>query len=57
MDTVVGARLGNFMNSESYAKPINGKWAVVFLRNDFIPIQPKQLYKASAYLLIFAVLF
>src|SRR5690606_24952853 len=50
-------RLGNFMNSEIYGKPTNGEWGVVFLRDDLIPRHPTQLYEASAYLLIFLILF
>lgn len=56
---VTGAfiRLGNFMNSEIYGKPTNGNWGVVFQRDDLIPRHPTQLYEATAYLLIFAILF
>lgn len=49
-------RLGNFMNSEIYGKPTNGNWGVVFQRDDLIPRHPTQLYEASAYILIFFLL-
>lgn len=50
-------RLGNFMNSEIYGKPTNENWGVVFQRDNLIPRHPTQLYEASAYLMIFAILF
>lgn len=55
---IVGAfiRFGNFMNSEIYGKPTNGKWGIVFQRDDLIPRHPTQLYEAFSYLLIFAIL-
>lgn len=55
---IVGAfiRFGNFMNSEIYGKPTNGKWGVIFQRDDLIPRHPTQLYEAFSYLLIFVVL-
>lgn len=42
---VAGAfiRLGNFMNSEIYGKPTNGKRGVVFQQDDLIPRHPTQL--------------
>lgn len=55
---IVGAfiRFGNFMNSEIYGKPTNGKWGVVFQRDDLIPRHPTQLYEAFSYILIFGIL-
>ncbi|HET8855100.1 MAG TPA: prolipoprotein diacylglyceryl transferase [Salinimicrobium sp.] len=50
-------RLGNFMNSEIYGKPTDGSWGVVFMRDDLIPRHPTQIYEATAYLSIFAILF
>lgn len=49
-------RLGNFMNSEIYGKPTNGKWGIIFQRDDLIPRHPTQLYEALSYLLIFGIL-
>jgi len=49
-------RFGNFMNSEIYGKPTNGKWGVVFQQDDLIPRHPTQLYEALSYLLIFIIL-
>lgn len=55
---IVGAfiRFGNFMNSEIYGKPTNGKWGVIFQRDDLIPRHPTQLYEAFSYLFIFVIL-
>lgn len=49
-------RLGNFMNSEIYGKPTNGKWGIVFQQDDSIPRHPTQLYEAFAYFLICGIL-
>ena len=58
MAPIVGAfvRFGNFMNSEIYGKPTNGKWGVIFQRDDLIPRHPTQLYEAFSYLFIFVIL-
>ena len=55
---VAGAfiRFGNFMNSEIYGKPTNGKWGVVFMQDDSLPRHPTQLYEAFSYLLITIIL-
>ncbi|CAD0001186.1 MULTISPECIES: prolipoprotein diacylglyceryl transferase [Flavobacterium] len=55
--TAAFIRFGNFMNSEIYGKPTNGKWGVVFQRDDLIPRHPTQLYEAFSYLFIFGFLF
>jgi prolipoprotein diacylglyceryl transferase len=49
-------RIGNFMNSEIVGMPTIVPWAVIFERVDDLPRHPVQLYEATAYLLIFAVL-
>ncbi|MEP2279837.1 prolipoprotein diacylglyceryl transferase [Maribacter sp.] len=54
--TAACIRIGNFMNSEVYGKPTNGKWGVIFERDDLIPRHPTQLYEAASYLFIFCVL-
>lgn len=55
--TAAFIRFGNFMNSEIYGKPTNGKWGVIFQRDDLIPRHPTQLYEAFSYLFIFGFLF
>jgi len=50
-------RIGNFFNSEILGTPSDLPWSVVFLRKDFIPRHPVQLYEALAYLLVFLFCF
>ena len=54
--TAICIRLGNFMNSEIYGKPTHGNYGVIFMRDDFIPRHPTQLYEAFCYLIIFGIL-
>ncbi len=49
-------RLGNLMNSEIYGKPTQGDYGMIFVKDDMIPRHPTQLYEATAYLLIFLLL-
>jgi phosphatidylglycerol:prolipoprotein diacylglycerol transferase len=49
-------RLGNFMNSEILGLPASVPWAVIFARVDDIPRHPVQLYEATSYLIIFAIM-
>ena len=44
------------MNSEIYGKPTHGNYGVIFMRDDFIPRHPTQLYEAFCYLIIFGIL-
>ena len=53
-------RLGNLMNSEIYGEPTDLPWGFIFVRGDInntIPCHPTQLYEASAYLLVFFLLY
>ncbi len=53
-------RLGNLFNSEILGAPSNASWAFIFAQRtdlEMIPRHPAQLYEASAYLLIFVLLF
>lgn len=50
-------RMGNLMNSEIIGKPTDVSWAFVFLRVDYIPRHPAQLYEAIAYILIFMLVY
>jgi phosphatidylglycerol:prolipoprotein diacylglycerol transferase len=49
-------RLGNFMNSEIIGIPTTKPWGVIFEQVDNIPRHPAQLYEATAYFIIFAVM-
>ncbi|MBU1154479.1 MAG: prolipoprotein diacylglyceryl transferase, partial [Proteobacteria bacterium] len=54
-------RVGCFFSGDSYGKPFDGPWAVVFsaphsLAPLGIPLHPTQLYTAGALLIIFALL-
>ena len=50
-------RMGNFMNSEIYGKPTNGKWGVIFKRASMLPRHPTQLYEVFCYLAVSAILY
>lgn len=50
-------RTGNLFNSEIIGKPTDVPWAFIFERVDNIPRHPAQLYEATAYLVIFLILF
>jgi prolipoprotein diacylglyceryl transferase len=50
-------RFGNFMNSEIYGKPTNGRWGVIFKRANAAPRHPTQLYEAFSYLAISGLLY
>ena len=50
-------RTGNLFNSEIIGKPTDVPWAFVFVRVDDIPRHPTQIYEATAYLIIFVILF
>lgn len=53
-------RIGNLMNSEIYGEPTDLPWGFIFVRGDMnntIPCHPTQLYEASAYLLVFFLLY
>ena len=59
--TALGAsfvRLGNFFNSEIYAKPTGSNFGVIFKSSDaeMLPRHPTQLYEALCYLILFIVL-
>ncbi len=50
-------RLGNLMNSEIYGGPTDLPWGFVFVRNgETVPAHPTQIYEASCYFLLFALL-
>ncbi len=49
-------RIGNFFNSEILGVKSSVPWAVIFSRVDLIPRHPVQLYEATAYILLFAIL-
>ena len=50
-------RFGNFLNSEIVGTPTSMFWGIIFTRVDQQPRHPAQLYEASFYLAIFALLF
>ncbi|MGF1638308.1 MAG: prolipoprotein diacylglyceryl transferase [Cyclobacteriaceae bacterium] len=50
-------RLGNLLNSEIIGIPTQVPWAFVFIRIDYLPRHPAQLYEALFYLTIFFILF
>ena len=54
-------RIGNFFNQEILGTQTTLPWGVIFLhpvdRGPIVPRHPAQLYEATAYLLIFIVLF
>ena len=50
-------RIGNFFNSEIIGSPTDVSFGVVFDRVDIIPRHPAQLYEATAYFIIFIVLY
>ena len=59
-------RLGNLMNSEIYGTPTDLPWGFVFVRGserffddagNLLPCHPTQLYEATAYLLVFFLLY
>jgi prolipoprotein diacylglyceryl transferase len=49
-------RIANFVNAEILGRPTDGSWGVIFDAVDQVPRHPVQLYEATAYLAIFAVL-
>ena len=50
-------RLGNLMNSEIYGGPTELPWGFVFERNgETVPKHPTQIYEATCYFLLFALL-
>lgn len=50
-------RLGNLMNSEIYGAYTDLPWGFVFVRNgEIIPAHPTQIYEASCYFILFAIL-
>lgn len=49
-------RLGNLMNSEIYGHPTTLPWGFIFPNSHGIACHPTQLYEASAYLVLFALL-
>ncbi len=49
-------RLGNLFNSEILGKPADLPWAFMFIRIDFLPRHPVQLYESLAYMCIFILL-
>lgn len=49
-------RIANFLGSEIVGRPTSGTWGVIFDAVDQIPRHPVQLYEASAYLVMFALL-
>jgi phosphatidylglycerol---prolipoprotein diacylglyceryl transferase len=49
-------RLANFLGSEIVGRPTSGTWGVIFDAVDQVPRHPVQLYEASAYLIMFALL-
>ena len=50
-------RLGNLMNSEIYGGPTSMPWGFVFERNgETEPKHPTQIYEATCYFILFAVL-
>ena len=54
---LVGARIGNFFNSEAVGRATAGEWGVVFLRlGESFPRHPLQLYESLAALAIFLLL-
>lgn len=50
-------RLGNLFNSEIIGLPAELPWAFIFAALDDIPRHPTQLYEATAYFIIFLILF
>lgn len=50
-------RVANFLGSDILGLPTDGTWGVVFTAVDHRPRHPVQLYEATAYLLIAALLF
>ena len=59
-------RIGNLMNSEFYGEPTDAPWGFVFVRGaesfydeagNLLACHPTQLYEASAYLLVFFLLY
>lgn len=50
-------RTGNLFNSEIIGKPTDLPWAFIFERIDDIPRHPAQIYEATAYLIVFLILF
>ncbi len=50
-------RIGNFFNSEILGLPTDKPWAVIFVHVDMLPRHPVQLYEASAYIVLFFILY
>ena len=50
-------RLGNLMNSEIIGIPTNVPWAFIFVREDYLPRHPAQLYEAITYLIVFGLMY
>jgi prolipoprotein diacylglyceryl transferase len=51
-------RIGNLMNSEVYGKVTDLPWGFIFVRaGETLPHHPTQLYEASAYLILFLILY
>jgi len=55
--TATFVRIGNFFNSEILGIPTDKPWAIIFERVDMLPRHPVQLYEASAYVVLFILLF
>ncbi len=55
--TATFVRIGNFFNSEILGIPTDKPWAIIFERIDMLPRHPVQLYEASAYVVLFILLF
>ncbi len=49
-------RTGNLFNSEIIGKPTDGSWGFIFTRVDNIPRHPTQIYEATAYFIVFWIL-
>lgn len=54
---LLGARIGNFINSEAFGIPTGGEWGVVFTRlGEIHPRHPNQLYEAITALALYLLL-
>ena len=53
----VTIRVGNLINSEMIGIPVDLPWSFIFVKVDYVPRHPAQLYEAVAYLLLFLIFF